>query len=234
MNKVNRRQNKKRNSILVKLQQCNFIVLGTSLKDDDSQEPNVQARQYQGGKGVIRHYAPSHMTPLEISMYVLLATFCCAIVVFVVSCVVYASKFKAEEGIIATGVRAAPVNPGSLVIHRERSKRETTTNAHDWVWLGRATLDSSNRNSAATANGTEIRITSNPLNMNYCDPDDCLATSFSNPSHIELPSSSADVNSNGPIDTNTYVRSKNLINEVVDVDNDDDDDLQVWQVVSII
>ncbi|RZC37691.1 transmembrane protein 132B-like [Asbolus verrucosus] len=200
---------------------------GAILKNDDSQEPNVQARQYQGGKGVIRHHAPAHMTPLEISMYVLLAAFCCAIVVFVVSCVVYASKFKAEEGGIAPGVRAAPVNPGSLVIHREsRKPRETTTNAHDWVWLGRATLDSSNRNSSvANSNANEMRITTNPLNLNYCDPDDCLATSFSNPSHIELPSCSADINSNRPIDSNTYCKSKN--GGSGSNSNENDDHLQV-------
>ncbi|KAJ3642646.1 hypothetical protein Zmor_025409 [Zophobas morio] len=205
------------------------ILKGTPLKDDDSQEPNVQARQYQGGKGVIRQHTSQHMTPLEISMYVLLGTFCCAIVVFVVSCVVYASKFKAEEGGIATGVRAAPVNPGSLVVHRENRKpRETTTNAHDWVWLGRATLDSSNRNSAATnPNASEIRITTNPLNLNYCDPDDCLATSFSNPSHIELPSSSqADINSNRPIDTSTYCKSKSTA--ATAGSSNDNDDLQIW------
>nr|XP_008197339.1 PREDICTED: transmembrane protein 132B isoform X2 [Tribolium castaneum] len=196
------------------------ILKGTPLKDDDSQEPNVQARQYQGGKGVLRQHSPQHMTPLEISMYILLGTFCCAIVVFVVSCVVYASKFKAEEGAIAPGERAAPVAPGSLVVHRK--PRETTTNAHDWVWLGRATLDSSNRNSSVTnTNGNEMRITANPLNLNYCDPDDCLATSFSNPSHIELPSSSqADINSNRPIDSNTYCKSKS--------GGSNNEDLQVW------
>nr|XP_015840223.1 PREDICTED: transmembrane protein 132B [Tribolium castaneum] len=196
------------------------ILKGTPLKDDDSQEPNVQARQYQGGKGVLRQHSPQHMTPLEISMYILLGTFCCAIVVFVVSCVVYASKFKAEEGAIAPGERAAPVAPGSLVVHRK--PRETTTNAHDWVWLGRATLDSSNRNSSvANTNGNEMRITANPLNLNYCDPDDCLATSFSNPSHIELPSSSqADINSNRPIDSNTYCKSKS--------GGSNNEDLQVW------
>jgi transmembrane protein 132 len=187
----------------------------------------VQARQLQGGKGVLRQHATQHMTPLEISMYVLLGTFCCAIVVFVVSCVVYASKFKAEEGAIAPGVRAAPVNPGSLVIHRENRKpRETTTNAHDWVWLGRATLDSSNRNSSVVnTNGNEMRITTNPLNLNYCDPDDCLATSFSNPSHIELPSCSADINSNRPIDTNTYCKSKGEAPVAASTDNEE---LQVW------
>ncbi|KAJ3622259.1 hypothetical protein MTP99_002780 [Tenebrio molitor] len=203
------------------------MLKGTPLKDDDSQEPNVQARQLQGGKGVLRQHATQHMTPLEISMYVLLGTFCCAIVVFVVSCVVYASKFKAEEGAIAPGVRAAPVNPGSLVIHRENRKpRETTTNAHDWVWLGRATLDSSNRNSSVVnTNGNEMRITTNPLNLNYCDPDDCLATSFSNPSHIELPSCSADINSNRPIDTNTYCKSKGEAPVAASTDNEE---LQVW------
>lgn len=139
---------------------------------------------------------------------------------------------------MTAGVRAAPVNPASLVLHRERKPRESTTNAHDWVWLGRATLDSSNRNSTATNNNSnEMRITTNPLNMNYCDPDDCLATSFSNPSHIELPSgrvqpttttnSTADINSNRQIDSSTYCKSKvgggtNII--------DNNDDLQVWYV----
>lgn len=57
------------------------ILKGSSSKDDD-QEPNVQARQYQGSKGgIIRHHSNTFMTPLEISMYVLLAAFCFAIVV---------------------------------------------------------------------------------------------------------------------------------------------------------
>lgn len=57
-------------------------ILGTALKDENSREPNVQARQYQGNKGVLRDKRRyNHLTPLEISMYVLLAAFCCAIVV---------------------------------------------------------------------------------------------------------------------------------------------------------
>ncbi|KAJ8932719.1 hypothetical protein NQ314_014414, partial [Rhamnusium bicolor] len=210
------------------------ILKGTPLKDENSQEPNVQARQYQGNnKGVSRKRPPAHMTPLEISMYVLLAAFCCAIVVFVVSCVVYASKFKPIEGGITAGVRPSPVNPSSLIIHREpRKPRESTTNAHDWVWLGRATLDSSNRNSTAiNNNSTDMRIISNPLNMNYCEPEDCLAaTSFSNPSHIELPSrppvtNPADVNSNKAIDTSTYCKGK--VGGGINKANDNNDDLQV-------
>lgn len=57
---------------------------------------------------------------------------------FVVSCVVYASKFKpVDVGI--EGMRAAPVSMGgNISIQREtRKPRETTTNAHDWVWLGK-------------------------------------------------------------------------------------------------
>ncbi|XP_074036217.1 transmembrane protein 132C dtn isoform X2 [Leptinotarsa decemlineata] len=181
------------------------ILKGSPSNDEDSQEPNVQARQYQGNnKGVPKQRATPHSTPLEISMYVLLAAFCCAIVVFVVSCVVYASKFKPIEAGVTAGIRPSPVNPTSLVIHREpRKPRESTTNAHDWVWLGRATIDPSIRNSTVNNNPPDMRIITNPLNMNYCEPEDSLATSFSNPTHIELPSRS-DLNSNKAIDSSTY------------------------------
>ncbi|XP_066247683.1 transmembrane protein 132E [Euwallacea similis] len=203
------------------------ILKGTALKDENSREPNVQARQYQGNKGVLRDTRRyNHLTPLEISMYVLLAAFCCAIVVFVVSCVVYASKFKPIEAGVTAGLHASPVNPTSMVIHREpRKPRESTQNAHDWVWLGRATMDPpSNRNSTIASsnnNGQDMRIITNPLNMNYVDPDDALATSFINPNHIELPgrqpasgasSSPNDGNSNGrSIDSTTYCRGKDVL-----------------------
>lgn len=50
-----------------------------------------------------------------------------------VSCMVYASKFKpVEPG--THGLSAAPIITGS---QRERKPRESTTNAHDWVWLGK-------------------------------------------------------------------------------------------------
>lgn len=79
-------------------------------------------------------------------------------------------------------------------------------------------------------NPSEIRITANPLNANYCEPDDSLATSFSNPTHIELPSRSGESTSTGhQVDSATYCKSKkgggnsnsNPIN---------DDDLQIWYV----
>ncbi|KAJ8975395.1 hypothetical protein NQ317_008610 [Molorchus minor] len=211
------------------------LYTGTPLKDENYQEPNSLARQYSGNsKGILRKRSQAHMTPLEISMYVLLAAFCCAIVVFVVSCVVYASKFKPIEGNVTAGIRPSAVNPSNLVIHREpRKPRESTTNAHDWVWLGRATLDNSNRNSAAVNNNsTDMRIITNPLNMNYAEPEDCLAaTSFSNPTHIELPSKAgvagtSDINSNKSIDTSTYCKSK--IGGGNNKPNVNNDELQVW------
>ncbi|KAG5868104.1 hypothetical protein JTB14_034634 [Gonioctena quinquepunctata] len=202
------------------------ILKGSPSEDEDSQEPNVQARQYQGNKGTPKHRISPHSTPLEISMYVLLAAFCCAIVVFVVSCVVYASKFKPIDAGVTAGIHPSPVNPTSLVIHREpRKPRESTTNAHDWVWLGRATLDPSIRTSVVNNNPPDMRIITNPLNTNYCEPEDSLAMSFSNPTHIDLPSRS-DLNSNRPIDSSTYCKSKGgggITNA-----NDNKDDLQVW------
>lgn len=46
-----------------------------------------------------------------------------------------------------------------------------------------------NNNTAA-----EMRIINNPMTLNYSEPDDCIiqTTSFDNPHHIELPSSSID------------------------------------------
>lgn len=69
------------------------------MKDENNHEPTVQARQHHSALSPHsngRHRKSAAMTPLEIGMYVLLAAFCFAIVVFVVSCVVYASKFKAQ------------------------------------------------------------------------------------------------------------------------------------------
>lgn len=80
-----------------------------------------------------------------------------------------------------------------------------------------------------------MRITTNPLNMNYCDPDDCVTSSFSNPSHIELPSrppEGANRVSTTPLDTSTYCKSKgvtarnsNLVDSSLSGVNDD---LQIW------
>lgn len=89
------------------------------------------------------------MSPLEIGMYVLLAAFCFAIVVFVVSCVVYASKFKPQPPDSPLAGSALPVLSGAAraraaanqLASGRRPPRESTTNAHDWVWLGRATLE---------------------------------------------------------------------------------------------
>lgn len=80
-------------------------------------------------------------------MYVLLAAFCFAIVVFVISCVVYASKFKPQQSdgqmtsfpIFGASLRARAVAASQIASGRR--PRESTTNAHDWVWLGRATLE---------------------------------------------------------------------------------------------
>lgn len=139
-----------------------FLCKGLPLKDENEHEhePLVQARQHltaiangmssggMGGVG-IRHHGGSRMSPLEIGMYVLLAAFCFAIVVFVVSCVVYASKFKPQSSDSPLTGGALPVLSGAAraraaanqLASGRRPPRESTTNAHDWVWLGRATLE---------------------------------------------------------------------------------------------
>ncbi|GAB0099729.1 TMEM132 domain-containing protein [Sergentomyia squamirostris] len=198
------------------------ILIGIPLKDD-AHEPTVQARKNRGGGLVTAVGAPdvyhksrphTDMTSLEIGMYVLLTAFCFAIAIFVVSCVVYASKFRPVS--IESVGESDHSNMKALssigIIREPRHPREPTTNAHDWVWLGRSTLDKSaaaeqvgNRTSM---HETQIRITSNPMNLNYADPDDAIvqATSFDNPNHIQLPSAAPAAPPGASIDTKTYCK----------------------------
>lgn len=125
------------------------ILIGIPLKDASHHEPTVQARQHRGMtqldtlNGIVSHKSAVHpdMTTLEIGMYVLLAAFCLAIAVFVVSCVVYASKFKPVPIETVAGERLERDVLG-LGVYRDVNKgRDSTQNAHDWVWLGRNTVD---------------------------------------------------------------------------------------------
>lgn len=98
------------------------ILYKDSINPNGKYEPTIQARQ-----DLVRGQ-PTPLTPLEIGMYALLGVFCLAIFVFLVSCSVFAVRYKRKQ------VPAA--DSGESVAH-----------AHDWVWLGRATLE---RNSINT------------------------------------------------------------------------------------
>ena len=63
------------------------------------------------------------LTPLEIGMYVLLGVFCLAIVVFMVNCMVFVVRYRRKH---------KPADEGGFVPHSQ---------ARDWVWIGRATLE---------------------------------------------------------------------------------------------
>lgn len=204
-------------------------VIGIPLKDENNHEPTVQARQHHSnsGSGVsvsssssvgVRHHGNMRMTPLEIGMYVLLAAFCFAIVVFVVSCVVYASKFKPQTSacpdtmpepiaMSAAGKSIVSGNSAGLMMNR-RQPQEPTTNAHDWVWLGRATLErASGMLVPAGINNNPnraMRITANPTYT----PQDQIASSqcFDSPNHIDLPSGAAVP----VIDSATYCKDRHV------------------------
>lgn len=173
------------------------------MKDDHHHEqPAVQARKHGSGLTPISvgsGKSPVHSdmtTPLEIGMYVLLTAFCLAIGIFVISCVVYASKFRpvtidmvSEE----MGLNKEP-SSGGLGILRDsrRPPRESTTNVHDWVWLGRATMDRSMTQQDIDARDARMRITSNPMPLNYVDPNDVKGLENSNA--IELPAKPQSIN----------------------------------------
>jgi transmembrane protein 132 len=170
------------------------ILIGIPLRDDHhSEKPAVQARKH-GSNTVgltpigIANGMHSNMTTLEVGMYVLLIGFCLAIGIFVISCVVYASKFRPVTVDMVSedmGLRKDQSNGGLGMLRDSRRPRESTTNAHDWVWLGRATMDRS-MTSQVNEVDSRMRITSNPLPLNYVDPDDAV-NGFENPNAIELP-----------------------------------------------
>lgn len=47
-----------------------------------------------GSTTVHAHKVPTHVSPFELGMYTLLTALCFAIIAFVISCIVYASKYK--------------------------------------------------------------------------------------------------------------------------------------------
>ena len=110
-------------------------------------------------------YSKSHPAPLEVGMYVLLSFFGMAVAVFAASCVVYSWR-----GNVA---RKPPPSPMST--NDDEELTDSITNAHDWVWLGRATLErasgmgqpasnsSSNFVSLSDLNGNSPQQQSNPL-----------------------------------------------------------------------
>lgn len=179
------------------------IIVGIPLKDASHHyEPTVQARQHRGSIntiGGLRHKIGPHgdMTSMEIGMYVLLTAFCFAIIVFVISCVVYASKFRPLT--IESGLESLPKDTfteGGLLMRDSRRPKESTTNAHDWVWLGRSTMDrsslaqdSTNGNIFENPRDSRIRITSNPI-LNYSDPNDAVNSISTFDNHTTAPDSS--------------------------------------------
>ncbi|EDX17236.1 GD16787 [Drosophila simulans] len=156
------------------------IIVGIPLRDSSQlYEPTVQARQHRGsiqavhkghhGKGLA---GTGTMTTMELGMYVLLTAFCFAIIVFVISCVVYASKFRPamiESGLDPLSAGKSNGSGGSGGFRDVRLK-ESTTNAHDWVWLGRSTIDRQSivaeTNTHLNPRDSRMRITSNPI-VNY-------------------------------------------------------------------
>lgn len=123
------------------------ILIGIPLND----EKKPHGESHLNRNGILSLQNASATSALEIGMYVLLSTFCFAIVVFVVSCFVYASKHKMinfenskERPVVGMTVgNATPASGHFPMLRESRKHRDSTTNAHNWVWLGRSTMDRS-------------------------------------------------------------------------------------------
>ncbi|CAB4057888.1 TMEM132 [Lepeophtheirus salmonis] len=116
--------------------------LGDMIQDEEISQAHLESSQrHRNGGGYLhsyrshpslshpRHYIDyTHLTPLEVGLYVLLAVFCATIAIFVASCFVYASRHRKVE---------YPMNT-STTATRSIKSHQSVQNAHDWVWLGKS------------------------------------------------------------------------------------------------
>ncbi|XP_050428697.1 transmembrane protein 132E [Adelges cooleyi] len=169
----------------------------TGIKDENNDEPTVQARQHNnnnnnnnnnnmvgnagGSTTVHAHKVQTHLSPFELGMYTLLTTLCFAILAFVIACLVCASTYKQTslEAPVTCKVtkkslmRNGGANDGGCSGAANKPlSQEQTINAHDWVWLGRSTLERSsgmlvpsmcNKSHNNSNNNDNMRILSNPI-----------------------------------------------------------------------
>ncbi|OXA52948.1 hypothetical protein Fcan01_12010 [Folsomia candida] len=179
-----RKKDSSHRSLLHQQQQShNSNDIGIPLKDDSSKAS--MSSQHFGPITV--GFIPdkgwtfaAHNTPLEIAMYVLLGVFSVAILVFVASCFVYASRVKkrdisSSEELMGFKMDHHHPHPGFGMAPGSRLPPGGggCTNAHDWVWLGRASLalhpslDSNKHPAFSTATGTSSNrgIPSNPIRI---------------------------------------------------------------------
>ncbi len=188
---------------------CKYALSGIPPSNDMAKESTAeQQHSHSNSKHFyvsVRPHSPSHIPPVEMGMYIILATFSFAIVIFVVSCVVYASKYKPQSAdfqddlagssylfgggggksgsgykLLSSGNRK---EGGAKQISRLREP--TSTNVQDWVWLGRATLERASgllvpsislNERKRRRNNDRIRITENPTYAPQPNPDTDLNT----------------------------------------------------------
>jgi len=120
-----------------------------ALGDDNSRVSSSDMFSFDARSPPVLHDSSHHqVTPLEVGMYILLGVFCVAIAVFMASCFVYASKHQQPN-------------------YPLQNKSQSVQNAHDWVWLGRQTLDKSS--SVATSGSREAMLDTNANSLHSRD-----------------------------------------------------------------
>ena len=107
-----------------------------ALRDDNSRA-DMYPHDTRSPPANVHEPGYHHVTTLEVGMYILLGVFCVAIAVFMASCFVYASK------------HSEPHNP-------LQRKSQSVQNAHDWVWLGRQTLDKNSVGTSGTSGSRDL------------------------------------------------------------------------------
>ena len=152
-----------------------FVENQMSLKDDSNAILIVGSGTVIPHSQSRLHHNWSHLTPLEVGMYVLLGVFCSAILVFVGTCVVYASRARKQAEMEDGGAATAPATPTATTPLRMENLwskfqprkpgtggggrgggdggADQETSDKDWVWLGRSSLEAPSKKANNISSG---------------------------------------------------------------------------------
>ena len=155
---------------------------------DNKQNVASLSRSSLNDQGTENHFIyRTHVTSLEIGMYVLLTVFCAAMAVFVASCFVYASKYRRQEYDLPQQSFGGVIGRG-MTSTAGRKKSRSVQNAHDWVWLGKSTVDKGDLEESLSVQTSGSRQTLDVLNS---EGDDHFRRKSN---RVSCASSSAEVN----------------------------------------
>lgn len=153
------------------------ILSNIALRDDSGVGKLTKDYQnYDRSSSTAGYFNAGHLTPLEIGMYILVAVLCAAMAVFMASCFVYASKFRSAKYPVHSTVSLSQLQmEANKTSAGGGCSSSSVQNAHDWIWLGKSTLDRVSQSSESrfsyhqAGSDNNVNVISNPQELHLAE-----------------------------------------------------------------